>query len=431
MVSWERIFNRHWPALLILAVGAMARLWWLTEVNTQPQTDFAWYLQRATELSQVLGYRTELGPTAYWPAGFPLALALVFKIFGASLITAKVVNCLLTLAAAWLTGAITYRLTGSKKLSSFSGLIVALSPGMIVYSGIVASEPLYTVLILGAIQVSLWAQSYVRWGIAGFWIGVATLVRPQAILTIFALALMPRPDADYRKPKLPIALAICMGITLLTITPWIIRTARTHGHFVFISTNGGDNLWIGHNPKATGLYQTPPGKPDHPANEISNDQATKSIALSEIRSNFGRSLSLIPTKIRATFATPTDITYWGFQTNPEKLIVTGMDNQRGLFLSFRTYTNIFTGFLIVLMFIGVGVGGLTPSGRRLIWVALPQILITAFVVSVFFGNGRFALPTIPFQAMLAAATLATLRDWVGRENSPDPDRYGYPPEIEF
>ncbi|QYK54423.1 MAG: glycosyltransferase family 39 protein [Fimbriimonadaceae bacterium] len=431
MVSGERILNRHWPALLILVVGAIARIWWLSEVNTQPQTDFAWYLQRATDISHFMGYRTERGPTAYWPVGYPLILAIVFKIFGSGLWIAKIFNCLLTLFAAYLTGAITHRLTGSKKLSSFTGLIVALSPGMIAYSGIIASEPLYTALTLLAVHLALWSQSYVRWGFTGFWIGLATLVRPQAILIPFALAAVPRPEAEYRRPKLPFAIAICLGAALLTVTPWIIRNARTHGHFVFISANGGDNLWIGHNPNATGAYQTPPGKPDTPANEVANDQSTKSQATTEIKSNLGRSLSLVPAKIKATFATPTDITYWAFQTNSEKLISPGMDKQRELFLTFRTYTNIFTGTLLFAMFLGLAVGSLTPSGRRLIFIALPQILLTAFVVSVFFGNGRFALPTIPFQAMIAAATLATLRDWVGRENSPDPDRYGYPPEIEL
>jgi hypothetical protein len=427
MASQNTFIERNWPAIVILIAGALARIWWLTEVNTQPQTDFAWYFQRAAELSQSLGYRTEHGHTAYWPPGFSFALALVFKFTGPSLMAAKILNATLTLLCGLLTSAITFRLIGSRTLSATAGLLVALSPGMIAYSGILASEPLYTFLSLWAIHIVLWAQGYTRWGVAGFLVGLATLVRPQAILLPLALTFTPTPSSDYRKPKKRIAVALCFIIALTTVTPWLIRNARTHHAFIFISANGGDNLWIGHNPQATGNYQTPSGIPQAPDQEVANDKATKSTALGYIRSDFGHSFSLIPAKLRATFATPTDITYWAFQTNSTKQIVPGMDSQRQLFLTTRTFTQIFTTTLLIAAFIGTLVGLISSSGRQLIVVALPQILLTALIVSIFFGNGRFALPTIPFQVMLAIAGLATLREWAGRNTPPDPDHYGYPP----
>jgi len=427
MASQNTFMQRNWPALVILIAGALARIWWLTEVNTQPQTDFAWYFQRATELSQNLGYRTEHGHTAYWPPGFSFALALLFKITGPSLIAAKIFNATLTLLCGILTCTITYRLIGSRTLSCAAGLLVALSPGMIAYSGILASEPLYTALTLWAIHTVLWAQGYPRWGIAGFLVGLATLVRPQAILLPFALIFAPTPTSEYRKPKKRIALALCFILAITAITPWLIRNARTHHAFIFISANGGDNLWIGHNPNATGNYQTPPGIPQSPELEVANDKSTKTTAQGFIRSNFGRSISLIPAKFRATFLTPTDITYWAFQTDSTKQVIPGMDHQRSLFLTARTTTQIFTTILLIAAFLGTLLGIVTPSGRLLIAIALPQILLTVLVVCIFFGNGRFALPTIPFQVMLAIAGLSTIREWAGRNTPPDPDHYGYPP----
>ncbi|MFM9873755.1 MAG: ArnT family glycosyltransferase [Fimbriimonadaceae bacterium] len=427
MASQNTFIQRNWPAIVILIAGALARIWWLTEVNTQPQTDFAWYFQRAAELSQNLGYRTEHGHTAYWPPGFSFVLAALFKFTGPSLIAAKVFNAILTLLCGILTCAITYRLIGSRALSCLAGLLVALSPSMIAYSGILASEPLYTFLSLWAIHTVLWAQGYPRWGIAGFLIGLATLVRPQAILLPFALLSAPGPEADYRKPKKRIALALCFILAFTAITPWIIRNARTHHALIFISANGGDNLWIGHNPNATGNYQTPPGIPQSPDQEVANDRSTKAVAMEFIRSDFGHSMSLIPSKLRATFLTPTDITYWAFQTDSTKQITPGMDQQRALFLAAKQATQIFTVTLLIAAGIGTLLGIATPSGRLLVRVAFPQILLTAIIVSIFFGNGRFALPTIPFQVMLAIAGLATIREWAGRNTPPDPDHYGYPP----
>lgn len=419
--------QRNWPALAIFIAGAIARIWWLNEVNTQPQTDFAWYLQRATELSQNLGYRTEHGHTAYWPPGFSFALALFFKFTGPSLIAAKILNATLTLLCGLLTSAITYRLIGSRTLSCAAGLLVALSPGMIAYSGILASEPLYTFLSLGAIHTVLWAQGYPRWGLAGFLIGLATLVRPQAILLPFTFLSAPGPEADYRKPKKRIALALCFILAITTITPWLIRNARTHQAFIFVSTNGGDNLWIGHNPNANGNYQTPPGIPGSPTEEVQNDVKTKTDAREFMKQNPGRSFALIPAKLTATFLTPTDITYWAFQTDPTKQISPGVTQQRSLFLTAKQVTHVFTISLLIAAAIGTLVGIATPSGRLLIRVALPQVLLTALIVAIFFGNGRFALPTIPFQVMLTVAGLATIREWAGRNTPPDPNHYGYPP----
>ena len=425
-MEWaEKFFSKHWPSFLIIFAGIFARIWWLTEVNTQPITDFAWYFDRAAGLASGMGYTTENGHTAYWPPGYPLFLALIFKFTGPSLIAAKFLNATLTLLCALLTSAITFRLIGSRTLACLAGLLVALSPGMIAYSGILASEPLYTTFLLGSVYTVLWAQTYSRWGLAGFLLGLATLVRPQALLTPIALAFCPTPQSEFKQPQIRKAIALCILVALITTGPWLIRTARTHKSFVFVSTNGGDNLWIGHNANATGKYQTPPGKPASPSQELLNDQETKSIAVSQIKQNFGRSISLIPPKLTATFATPTDITYWAFQTVPAKLVDPGTSPQRELFLYARSATRIFTTSLLICSLLGILLGIASPSGRRIVSVALPHLVLTSLIVAIFFGNGRFAIPTIPFQIMLVIAGLATIREGVGRHTPPDPDHYGF------
>jgi hypothetical protein len=417
--------DRNWPAVLVAILGTSARLLWLFEVDTQPQTDFAWYLQRAVDLSQNLGYQTELGPTAYWPPGFPLFLSLFLRLIGPALVVAKVLNAILTLGCALLTVSIVRAVNGGKIVPFIAGLLVALNPGMIAYSGIIASEPLYTFLLLLSIKTTLWAQSYWRFAAGGFLIGLATLVRPQAILSALALTALPAPEQEGLRPNRIKAAILCLLIALLTTSPWMIRTYQTHKKLIFVSANGGDNLWIGHNSQATGTYMTPPGKPDTPANEVENDRSSRELGLASLKSNPGRSISLIPAKLGATFASPSDITYWAFQTNPDQLITPGMDRHRSLFLTARTLSQVSNTTLLILAGLGLLIGSITPAGRRLIAVSLPQMIIVAIVVSLFFGNGRFALPTIPFQVMMAVATFASIRDWVGRDTPPDPNRYGF------
>lgn len=425
MAARSNWWARNWPWVVLAFLGGTVRLWWLNEVDTQPVTDFGWYFDRAAGLAQGMGYTTPLGHTAYWPPGFPLFLSVVFRLFGPSLLAAKAANALLTLLCGVMCSAVGFRLTGSRWLGFAAGLVTVLSPGMVAYSGVIASEPLYTCLVLGSVYLVLWAQGYQRWGYAGFLAGLATLVRPQAILVPLALAAAPGPQAQHRKPKRWAAVILCLLVALTTVTPWVVRTWRSHGVVAFVSLNGGDNLWIGHNASATGRYQTPPGKPDTPAGEVANERASRQAALQAIREDPARSFRLVPAKIAATFASPSDVPYWAFQTTPGKVVVPGMDRQRDLFLAVRSVSAVFNAGLLIGAGLGFLAGVLTPSGRRLIVVALPQIVLTAFVVALFFGNGRFALPTIPFQALLAVAGLASIAEWAGKLTPPDPDRYGY------
>ncbi len=379
-------------------------MWWLWSVDTQPVSDFHWYFERARGLAAGQGYTTELGPTAYWPVGYPYALSVMFRIFGASILVAKLFNAACCLICSLLTAAIVIRTVQSQAVGFLAGLAVSASPGFLAYSGILASEPLYTMLILISVLCVLEAQAYRSWILAGVAIGIATLARPQAILSAFALRWVPQ-----HRRGLPlnhwIAIPLCLIIALLITSPWIARNKRTHGKWIFISTNGGDNLWIGHNPMANGRYMMPPGRPDTPENEVAIDAFSRYDGAKEMIKNWPHSVSLIVPKLRATFASPSDIPYWAFQTRRGQVIAPGMDHQRNLFLGVRRYSKNYSVVLGVAALLGLITGWFSESGRRLIGIALPQIAAVALVTVIFFGNGRFALPTVPFQVMLALGIL--------------------------
>lgn len=423
MAKRPSIFDRYWPFWALLGIGIGVRIWWLWAVDTQPITDFAWYFDRAVGLADGRGYTTEHGATAYWPVGYPFALSLVFRIFGASLWIAKVFNSVCCIGCSLLTAAIAYRSMGSRVVSFLAGLAVTLSPGFVAYSGILASEPLYTLAILASVWLALWARSYTRWGFAGIAIGIATLVRPQAILSAFALGGVPRPDS--RRPRLWLAIGLCLIVAMAITSPWILRNKRTHGKWIFISTNGGDNLWIGQNPMATGTYMIPPGRPDTPAKENSIDAFGRYDGAKEMVKNWPHPLTLVGPKLKATFATPSDITYWAFQTDRTRLMMPGTGPERPMFLWARGIAEAYTFWLLVAAGIGLVVGWFSPSGRRLIWIAAPHILVTALVTIVFFGNGRFALPTIPFQVLLVVAGISAGLEWRKLIRPPEPNNYGY------
>ena len=91
----------------IVVVAVALRLAWALTVRTHlpPFSDPQWYFAVAKDLADGRGATITKGPfgtlpgpggfeTLRWPVGYPLSLAPAFKLFGATLTTAKVVNAL-------------------------------------------------------------------------------------------------------------------------------------------------------------------------------------------------------------------------------------------------------------------------------------------------------------------------------------------------
>ncbi|MEW6772090.1 MAG: hypothetical protein AB1330_11985, partial [Bacillota bacterium] len=89
--------------LLITGVAFLLRLTWNLTVHTYPISDFAWYHERAVGLIQGEGYSVDGRPTAYWPIGYPLFLAVVYKVFGPHFYVAKAFNIMMSSATVGLT----------------------------------------------------------------------------------------------------------------------------------------------------------------------------------------------------------------------------------------------------------------------------------------------------------------------------------------
>lgn len=388
------------PLLCVLALALIVRVIWLSQVDTQPVTDFDWYYERALAILRGEGYSVNFVPTAYWPVGYPAFLAALFKVVGPSVFAGKVANTVLTLCVIALTWAIGRSQFEDAKVATVAGVILAIHPAMVAYSGILASEPLYTTLLL----LGAWlGTKAVRAPFSGFAFGLATLVRPQAVVVPVIVAL-----AETAKKLVPFKTWV-LGLTLtfatlaIVLLPWTIRNYRQFGQLVFVSTNGGDNLWIGNNESATGGYQTPnaPGlKPT--MNEAQRDKAASRAALLAIKSDPARVVSLWPAKVRTTFLSGTDAPYWAFQKTKGRMKDPGTGADKPLFKGFRSYSVIATNVMAVLAGLGLG---LCLLRRSVPVLGLLMILYCAALSIVFFGNPRFAFPAVPFLALYAGAVL--------------------------
>lgn len=415
----------------VLAVAFVVRAVWMLNVNTMPVTDYSWYYERAIAIAQGDGYSVDGTQTAYWPVGYSGFLALFFAWIKPSITFAKMLNMVLVLVSIGLTFRLAHRLFRSNAVAVVSSLVLSFHFNWIAYSGILASEPLYTALTLWATWLILKNEGVQgAWTWSGFLFGLATLVRPQAaLLPAIVHWCVARRDGDPTVPfKLSRALWVTYSMLFLTLVPWGLRNYTVFKSPVAVSTNMGDNLLIGNNPKATGGYMDPTklGVDVRNLGEVERNSKTTKAAIDHIASHPWRTLKLWPEKLMNTFGRATDGPYWAFQKVSGQLTVPGKGDDKALFLASRDYATWYHGASIVTFLVAVPT--LFLLRRRVAdlfsvpVLPLAMVLYTAFVSCVFFGNPRFAFPVLPFVAMYSAALLVMVWQSLAAQTKNGPEQ---------
>lgn len=214
---------------------------------------------------------------------YPWVLSLIYRVFGPSLTAVRSVQALLGIFTCAFITVFTRRLFRSSTAGIAAGLLTALYLPAIFYEGVLL--PATLVLFLNALFLLLMVSDTGQAGparlmAAGFVLGLSVMAKPVALLLLpFALlyiwfrtkklsgdAAIDRAGAadrletaDARRGVVVNFLryaALVAGL-VFAITPLTIRNARMTGTFVPLTTGGGINFYIGHNPKANGFYSVP------------------------------------------------------------------------------------------------------------------------------------------------------------------------------
>jgi hypothetical protein len=181
-------------------------------------------------------------------------------------------------------------------------LIVALHPGLILYSALVMSEPLAALLTLTAFWLAVRDSSWRRGLIVGALVlGLAALVRPQALLCAPFLGLVAR-GAEVRWWRARWAVAAC-AIALVPVLPWTARNCRVMDGCALVSTNAGWNLAIGAFPRATGRFETLRASDGCPvvSGQVQQDRCWFDYGVHQIAAHPWHWLKLVPAKLGFTF----------------------------------------------------------------------------------------------------------------------------------
>jgi 4-amino-4-deoxy-L-arabinose transferase-like glycosyltransferase len=258
--------QRRW-LLVVLAGAAALRIAWSVYAARQPVGlhDQGLYLLHASGIADGNGYGFPNGEaTAYYPVGYPGALAGVIWLArqlpfsDTPYVVASVFNIVLGV----LTVALVFEL-GRRLFDPTIGLVaaavVAVWPNLVFHAATPMGETLFNALIVGALVV-LCRRPWPKrgpdpWRLVAFGVllALSALVRPISLLVLPLLAGVLW-LATRRLATAAVGIGVVAVAVVVVIAPWTLRNRSVMGETVLISTNGGDNLCIGHHEGATGGF---------------------------------------------------------------------------------------------------------------------------------------------------------------------------------
>ncbi len=392
---------------VILGIAFLLRLLWMILIPVEPTSDSAAYDLFARNVVDhgVYGWTPE-EPGAYWAVGAAAIYAGTYMIFGAGSLGVLFVNMLSSLVAVWCLFVLGRRWfdDGVGKLAA---LLFAIWPLLIQYTTVLASELHFIALFL--LGMVAWQQAGLKsargWlmlALAGLAFGLATYVRPIALLVPAALAIA----MLLRSPKQGVIVAVqavvATAIIFATVAPWSARNERVLGERVFVSTNFWPNFWMGNNPETTGEYQPlPPEAEVMP--ELERAAFTRDLAMEYVKDE---PVAFVTRTIFKAFSLHGRETIGVVWNEPAVTRLLGPSGAAGL-------KAVSTGFwyLALLAAFG-GIAALCKGGgwwaallSAPVWIWLYFTAIHAIIVT----GDRYHIPAIPLVAILAALGLRWLR----------------------
>ncbi|MCA9750579.1 MAG: glycosyltransferase family 39 protein, partial [Gemmatimonadetes bacterium] len=222
-------------------------------------------IDAATYHRQAIAHAAGLSPDGpfFQPPLYPMFLGVVYRVFGPSVLAAKLVQIALGAILAGLATALGGRLSGDRRVALLAGVLLTLHGPLIFFQQQLLPAGLAT--FLGTLAIlATWRARRIRslavGGLAGVLWGATslTVANSLAVVAVLAALALVRDVAarDGRAARATLALVVACAATIAPVT-W--HNFRTSGHFVPISTNAGINLWIGNNPEPDRTLAIRPG----------------------------------------------------------------------------------------------------------------------------------------------------------------------------
>jgi len=387
--------------VIFLSVGAVLRIAALF-LPFHLWGDWQTYNMLAGEWMRSGSYSVNGIPYAYRPPVYPFFLMIVYEIFGQIPRLGAAFNVVFSTGIVYLS----YKLIGNfwgEKRARLAAIILVFFPSQILFVNKLATEPLFTMLLLAGLHFMSFAVKHKKYTLiflGGIFLGLAGLTRAIALAYLFfpLLYLLFQKERAFYKARNCLLLILGM---MLVVLPWMYRNYDLKGSFT-IATNAGINLLIGNAPgSGMGWNQAITEQFDinDPSQQVYVDSAATAIALENIRKDPSDFLKRGVLKLGYFYAVDME----GVWNEMVAAANAGrIDKYVLLGLAAESY------YLVILMLCLCGLvyyfrtpdihsaGGFLLGGTILYWSA---------VHFVFFGDGRFHFPIIPMIVSFAALYL--------------------------
>jgi len=380
---------------IVLACGLALDAAWLLLVDTQPYSDFEYYHNLAIQIAG----GGQWGDT-YTSIGYPLALAVAYKLLGASLTVGKLFNLGLSLVNGLLLMGILLRVKVSESVRKPVFALVIFFPATIYYNSVTGTEILFTTVLLGAIDLYLSSarRKYIWIGVLA---GLGAMIKPF-FLGFFVVIFLSEYLGFGRSARDGLSnCLIVLGVSLLVVAPLIYRNSVLMGQFTYVSNNGGIVFYINNNSTNSDGKWMPVGMVENSlaltpeygaANPTQRNNMLTAAARNWILSHPGHFLQLGFMRLMQTYYYPGDLDYslYGSDMSRESI------SRLSWIVERIRVPVLLIGYLSMLAY-GVAVVSRLVRGKRG-HEGAPLLLLATFgmFASVYFitgGQSRYSFPT--------------------------------------
>ena len=419
----------------MLGGGLLLRVAWVLYAAREP-TGFSAgdplaYVYYGRELAAGHGYRsfTTHEPTAFYPIGYPLFIALFAWPAQHGLLPDDVTRlaalgqAVLGTATVLFVWVVARRLFG-ERVALVAAALTACWPGLILLTASLNLETVFIALLMASLAVLVSGPgdrnlpSALRLLVAGVLLGLSALVRPFSLPVLGAVFVGVLCAHGWRSAMRTTAI-MTMAVAVV-LAPWVARNQRELGTTA-LSTNTGDTLCLDHRVGALGRFtfaaECLQGFDDvAPADleRVRNEKNTGR-AITFIREHPGSELHLIT--LRA----------WHLVEHDHDGLLGVESGGANPFLpsALRTTLRLVADWWYWLT-LGLAVVAVPAFFRRRhpalayrVAVGLTMLTLLAIPLELY-GYTRFHLPLLPFQAIAAAVTIVALADRRARRWAPPP-----------
>jgi 4-amino-4-deoxy-L-arabinose transferase-like glycosyltransferase len=251
-------------AVLLLAFTLrLAAVVWLTD--TVPHSDFRYYHLAGEKIASDCGFffdSTQVeyyGKFGWWPPVYPFLLGATYALFGVDHRIVVFAQVALGTLLCWLVYRLGRRWAG-ERVGLIAALLVAVSPTYVFATNLLASENLFTLLLVLALLLATDPHAgRGRLAGAGIFFGLAALTRAIGLFVPFVVGAWLCSRANERR-AVGARVAWLLIPCVLTIAPWTLRNTIVVGTPAIICYGGGLNFYFGHNAEGIGyrdLSRTP------------------------------------------------------------------------------------------------------------------------------------------------------------------------------